>query len=91
MLPELSDLAALEPGLSVGSLARALASGDVGLACRIGKVVPTGDIAVALNTAFMGDGAVIRVAPGRLSRGRSISYSSMQETSQPRYTPARWS
>ncbi len=63
-VPELSDLAALEPGLSIGSFARALASGDVGIAGRIGKVVPTGDIAVALNTAFMGDGAVIQVAPG---------------------------
>ena len=31
---------------------------------HLGKVVPTDDVAVALNTAFMGDGAVIRVAAG---------------------------
>ena len=31
---------------------------------RLGKVVPTDDAAVALNTAFMGDGVVIHVAAG---------------------------
>jgi Fe-S cluster assembly protein SufD len=63
-VPELSDLAGLEAGLSIGSMARALAAGDPALAAHLGKVVPTGDIAVALNTAFMGDGALIRVAAG---------------------------
>jgi Fe-S cluster assembly protein SufD len=62
--PDLSDLAGLEPGLTVGSLAQALASGAAGVAARLGKVAPTADAAVALNTAFMGDGAVIEVAPG---------------------------
>ncbi|MEA2905527.1 MAG: Fe-S cluster assembly protein SufD [Alphaproteobacteria bacterium] len=62
--PELSDLAALEAGLSIRSLAQALAAGDPQVAGRLGKVVPTDDIAVALNTAFMGDGAVIQVAAG---------------------------
>jgi Fe-S cluster assembly protein SufD len=62
--PELSDLAALEAGLTVRSLALALAAGDPHLASHLGKVVPTADIAVALNTAFMGDGAVIHVAAG---------------------------
>ena len=62
--PELSDLADLEPGLSIGSLAQALAAGDADVAAQLGTVVPTDDIAVALNTAFMGDGAVIRVAAG---------------------------
>jgi Fe-S cluster assembly protein SufD len=63
-VPELSDLADLEPGLSIGSLAQALAAGDADVAAQLGTVVPTDDIAVALNTAFMGDGAVIRVAAG---------------------------
>jgi Fe-S cluster assembly protein SufD len=63
-VPELSDLADLEPGLSIRSMAQALAAGDPQLMAHIGKVVPTNDIAVALNTAFMGDGAVIHVAPG---------------------------
>jgi Fe-S cluster assembly protein SufD len=62
--PDLSDLADLEDGLSIVSLARALADGDRALVARLGKVVPTGDVAVALNTAFMGDGALIRVAAG---------------------------
>jgi Fe-S cluster assembly protein SufD len=63
-VPELSDLADLEPGLSIGSLAQALTTGEPELAEHLGKVVPTDDVAVALNTAFMGDGAVIRVAAG---------------------------
>jgi Fe-S cluster assembly protein SufD len=63
-VPELSDLADLEAGLSIRSMAQALAAGDPQLMERIGKVVPTNDIAVALNTAFMGDGALIEIAPG---------------------------
>jgi Fe-S cluster assembly protein SufD len=64
LAPELSDLAALEPGLSIRSLAQVLAAGDADVVAQLGKVVPTDDIAVALNTAFMGDGAVIRLAAG---------------------------
>jgi Fe-S cluster assembly protein SufD len=63
-VPELSDLAGLEPGLAIRSMAEALAAGDPGVAAHLGKVVPTADIAVALNTAFMGDGAVIWIAQG---------------------------
>ncbi len=63
-VPELSDLADLEAGLSIRSMAQALATGDPQLMAHLGKVVPTNDVAVALNTAFMGDGAVIHVAPG---------------------------
>jgi len=62
--PELSDLAALEAGLTIRSLGEALAAGDRQVAAHLGKVVPTDDVAVALNTAFMGDGAVIHVAAG---------------------------
>ncbi len=61
---EASDLANLEDGLSVGSLAVALADGDSALAAHLGKLAPAGDVAVALNTALMGDGAVIRIAAG---------------------------
>ena len=57
-VPELSDLARLEPGLTIGSMAQALAAGDRGLLGHLGQVVPT------LNTAFMGDGALIHVAQG---------------------------
>ncbi|HJT07477.1 MAG TPA: Fe-S cluster assembly protein SufD [Stellaceae bacterium] len=63
-VPELSDLAALESGLAVGSLADALTEGDPAVLAHLGKLAPKGDLAVALNTAFMGDGAVIRVARG---------------------------
>ena len=63
-VPELSDLGELEPGLVVGSLARALTEGDPAAAARLGKLAPANDAAVALNTALMGDGAVIRVASG---------------------------
>jgi Fe-S cluster assembly protein SufD len=61
---ELSDVAALEPGLAVGSLADALSNGDPTLAAHLGKLAPASDAAVALNTALMGDGAVIRIAAG---------------------------
>jgi Fe-S cluster assembly protein SufD len=63
-VPELSDLRNLEPGLTIGSLAQALSEGDPALAVHLGKLAPANDVAVALNTAFMGDGAVIRIASG---------------------------
>jgi Fe-S cluster assembly protein SufD len=63
-VPELSDLRELEAGLVVGSLAQALTDGDPVVAARLGKLAPALDAAVALNTALMGDGAVIRVASG---------------------------
>ena len=62
--PELSDVAALEPGLEIRAMGEALASGDALVSARLGKVMPTDDAAVALNTAFMGDGVVIHVAAG---------------------------
>jgi Fe-S cluster assembly protein SufD len=61
---ELSDIGNLERGLSVGSLAAALSDGDPMLATHLGKLAPVSDVAVALNTALMGDGAVIRIAAG---------------------------
>jgi len=64
LVPEFSDLAGLEPGLTIRSTAQALAAGDPAVATYLGKVVPTDDIAVALNTAFMGDGAIIGIAAG---------------------------
>ncbi|HVZ52046.1 MAG TPA: Fe-S cluster assembly protein SufD [Pseudolabrys sp.] len=62
-VPELSDLTP-EAGVSIGSLAEALAKGDALVASHVGKTFGTEDVAVALNTALMGDGAVIRVAAG---------------------------
>jgi Fe-S cluster assembly protein SufD len=63
-VPELSDTAALEAGLSIVSLGEALADNDATLTAHLGKLAPGADVAVALNTALMGDGAVIRVAAG---------------------------
>ena len=62
-VPELSDLTP-EPGLTIGSMAQALAKADLLVAAHLGKTFPTSDVAVSLNTALMGDGAVIRVAAG---------------------------
>src|SRR5947209_1858672 len=62
--PELSDLARLESGLTIQTMSQALAQGDAFVSARLGRVIPTDDPAVALNTAFMGDGAVIRIAAG---------------------------
>ena len=61
---ELSDIAALEPGLEVGSLANALADTAPLLAAHLGKLARASDVPVALNTALMGDGAVIRIGAG---------------------------
>jgi Fe-S cluster assembly protein SufD len=61
---ELSDIANLESGLTVRSLAQALSESDPALTAHLGKLAPSSDVAVALNTALMGDGAVIRVAAG---------------------------
>jgi len=63
-VPELSDTAALEHGLSVTSLADALADNDPALAEKLGRLAPASDTAVALNTALMGDGAVIHIGAG---------------------------
>jgi Fe-S cluster assembly protein SufD len=61
----LSDLAGLEAGLSIRPLGEALAAGDPLIDAYLGKVVTAeNDVAVALNTAFMGDGALIRIAAG---------------------------
>lgn len=60
-VPELSDLTP-ETGLTIASMAEALAKGDALVAAHVGKTVETKDVGVALNTALMGDGAVIHVA-----------------------------
>jgi Fe-S cluster assembly protein SufD len=65
VVPELSDLAGLEPGLKISSLAEALGRGAPEIAARLGAVgAAEGDVAYALNTAFMGDGAIVEVAAG---------------------------
>jgi Fe-S cluster assembly protein SufD len=61
---ELSDVGNLERGLEISSLAQALTSGDPELTAHLGKIAPASDVAVALNTALMGDGAVIRIFAG---------------------------
>lgn len=63
-VPALSDLADLEKGLSVISLSEALANGDAATVSQLGKAGKVDDPAFALNTAFMGEGVVIRVAAG---------------------------
>jgi Fe-S cluster assembly protein SufD len=63
LVPELSDLST-EPGVTIKSMADALAKGDALVARHVGKINPAKDPALALNTALMGDGAVIHVAAG---------------------------
>jgi Fe-S cluster assembly protein SufD len=62
-VPQLSDVKA-ETGLTIGSMAQALAKGDALVAQHVGKTFATDDAAVALNTALMGDGIVIQIAKG---------------------------
>ena len=64
-VPELSDLVNLSPGLTIRSMAQALAAGDPLVDANLGKVVPAErEGVVELNTALMRDGAVIHVAVG---------------------------
>ncbi len=63
-VPELSDLADLETGLTIHAMADALASDQPLLSQRLGAVVPEDDPALALNAALAGNGVVICVAPG---------------------------
>ena len=64
-IPELSDLSGLEPGLEIRSMAQALSDADPLVAAYLGKVIATdNDTAIALNTALMRDGAVMRVSAG---------------------------
>jgi Fe-S cluster assembly protein SufD len=63
-VPELSDLKALESGLTILPLARALAEGHK-LIGKIGAIVPdTYDAALALNTAFLNDGVIVALEKG---------------------------
>ena len=65
IIPSLSDLSDLEPGLSLSTLADALAGGDGEVLGALDKLPEAaGNTAVLLNTAFMTDGLVIRVAAG---------------------------
>ncbi len=61
---DMSDLAGLEAGLTVRSMAEALALDEPMLSQGLGPMVPSDDPALALNTALAGDGVVIAVAPG---------------------------
>jgi Fe-S cluster assembly protein SufD len=65
LVPELSDLAALEPGLKIYSLADALGHAAAGRFAISDEPGPAeGDAAYELNTAFMGDGVIVEVAAG---------------------------
>ncbi len=63
-VPELSDLDNLEPGLRIRSMAQAMAEGDPLIDAYLGKVVAVDDAALDLNTALMGDGALLHVTEG---------------------------
>ena len=63
LVHDMSDLAP-EPGLTIGSMADALGKGDPLVAAHVGRTFATDDVAIALNTALMGDGAVIHVSAG---------------------------
>lgn len=62
LVTELSDLAGLEAGLSVTSLAEALKVGEAELLQATAEA--EGNVAVQLNAAFASDGVVIRIADG---------------------------
>ncbi len=78
---ELSDLADLEPGLTVRSMAGALADGDPMVIAHLGKVFPVRDAAVEVNASLMGDGAVVRIAAGaKIERPLHLVFATVAET-----------
>jgi Fe-S cluster assembly protein SufD len=81
-VPELSDLASLEPGLRIGSMAAALARADNSVVTHLGRAMPLTDAALALNTAFMGDGAVVDIEP-RVALARPLHLVFINAGSQP--------
>ncbi len=80
--PSLSDMADIEPGLDIAPLSQALAGALPG-AEQIGSLAPLQpNVALALNTAFMSDGAVIRIAKGaRLERPLHLRFVHVGEAS----------
>jgi Fe-S cluster assembly protein SufD len=66
----LSNTSSLPPGLRLGPLAEFIAQGDPAVAAQLGQLARAEDQHfVALNSAFLGDGAVVSLAPGcRLER-----------------------
>ncbi|MGQ0680909.1 Fe-S cluster assembly protein SufD [Bradyrhizobium sp.] len=61
---DISDLEGLEMGLTIRSMADALALDEPLLSQRLGDIVPANEPALSLNTALAGDGVVIAVSPG---------------------------
>lgn len=76
--PELSSTRGLPGGVRLASLAELSAQGDELLAAQIGRYAhPMRNAFVALNTAFIGDGAVVVIPPGcRLSQPIYLIYAS---------------
>jgi Fe-S cluster assembly protein SufD len=65
--PALSSLAGLPAGVQVASLAEALAAGGAPLEAHLGRHADDAASGfTALNTAFLGDGALVYVPDGRL-------------------------
>lgn len=60
-VPELSDLANLEPGVSIGATIKALETDEATVSLDAGMAGD--DAAAALNTAFAADGVIIAVDP----------------------------
>lgn len=85
-VPEISDLANLEPGLTITSLAHAMGAADP-LVAKLGTTVPSTDAALALNTAFMGDGVVIALADGAtVSRPLHLLFVTTEATATAAFT-----
>ncbi|WP_245293152.1 Fe-S cluster assembly protein SufD [Mongoliimonas terrestris] len=82
VLADLSDLAGLEPGVSVRSLADALTHADAAVLAALEPIAEAADnVALAVNTAFMSDGVVVTIADGvRLERPIEIAHVTDGET-----------
>lgn len=87
-IPELSDLAGLEMGVSVKATAEALAADEAVLSPATGGAEP--DPALMLNTALAADGVVIRIEPNTIvERPVHLAFVTTARTPSASYTQSR--
>jgi len=73
-VPELSDLADMEAGLTIQAMASAFAADDLGQAARLSPAAED-SAAVSLNSALAADGVVVEIAPeARIERPIHLAF-----------------
>jgi len=88
LAPDLADGGALSEGVTVSSLAEALARRPELAALVAGQPAARANAAFALNTAFLTDGVLIEIAPG-ITVGHALDLVSITSDGTPRLVNSR--